>query len=141
MIETLDLCMPHRPKFSDFFNLCLHLVFVICGQNHQIFINGDQSGKEMIIRTIENVNDFSDIRHSYLKNLSASTKKRQEKLLQDHYFLCECTRCLDTKSDELKNSLKCGSANCSGCVPVTTGNCIEKGNLFKGIVIICIRNL
>ena len=25
----------------------------------------------MIIRTIENVNDFSDIRHSYLKNLSA----------------------------------------------------------------------
>ena len=85
------------------------------GHNHQIFTNGDQSGKEMIIRTIENVNDFSDIRHSYLKNLSASTKKRQEKLLQDHYFLCECTRCLDTKSDNLKNSMKCTNCN-SGCV-------------------------
>ena len=108
-------CLPHQPKFSDFFNLYLHWVSVISGQNHQIFINGDQSGKEMIIRTIENVNDFSDIRHSYLKNLSASTKKRQEKLLQDHYFLCECTRCLDTKSDNLKNSMKCTKCN-SGCV-------------------------
>ena len=50
-----------------------------------------------------------------LKNLSASTKKRQEKLLQDHYFLCECPRCLDTKSDNLKNSMKCTNCN-NGCV-------------------------
>ena len=112
---TPIFCLQYRPKLSDFLCMSSFWVSVIRGQNHQIFINGDQSGKEMIIRTIENVNDFSDIRHSYLKNLSASTKKRQEKLLQDHYFLCECTRCLDTKSDNLKNSMKCTNCN-SGCV-------------------------
>ena len=100
------------------------------GHNHQIFTNGHQSGKEMIIRTIENVNDFSDIRHSYLKNLSASTKKRQEKLLQDHYFLCECTRCLDTKSDNLKNSMKCTNCN-SGCVLKLVKKWVSKGQLIS----------
>ena len=43
-------------------------------------------GKDMIIRTIANVNNFSDLRQSYLQNLAATTKKRREKLLQDHYF-------------------------------------------------------
>ena len=27
-------CLPHRPKFSDFFNLCLHWVSVVCVRNH-----------------------------------------------------------------------------------------------------------
>ena len=56
------------------------------------------------MRTIEKVEDFSHIRQSYLNNLSLSTlstKKRREKLMEDHYFLCECTRCMDTKSDKL----------------------------------------
>ena len=79
----------------------------------------------MVIRTIENVGDFSDIRHSYLKNLTASTRKRREKLLQDHYFFCECTGCMDTNSDNLKNSLKCSS--CKGCIPVKSGVCTECG--------------
>ena len=30
-------------------------------------------------------------------------------------FLCECSKCLDTKSDDLKNSMKCTNCN-SGCV-------------------------
>ena len=33
-------------------------------------------GKDMIIRAIENVNNFSDLRQSYLQNLTATTKKR-----------------------------------------------------------------
>jgi hypothetical protein len=28
-------CLPHRPKISDFFDLCLHLVSVVCGYNAQ----------------------------------------------------------------------------------------------------------
>ena len=27
-------CLPHRPKFSDFFDLCLHWVSVVRGQGH-----------------------------------------------------------------------------------------------------------
>ena len=101
----------------------------------------DHSGKEVVVRTIDNVKDFSDIRISYLKVLYANTEIRRKKLLESHYFLCECPKCLDEKSDDLKNSLKCGSANCSGCVPVTTGNCIEQGNLFKGIDDKSVRSL
>ena len=101
----------------------------------------DHSGKEVVVRTIDNVKDFSDIRISYLKVLYASTEIRRKKLLESHYFLCECSKCLDEKSDDLKNSLKCGSANCSGCVPVSTGNCIEQGNLFKGIDDKTVRSL
>ena len=81
------------------------------------------NGKEMIIRTIDKVEDFSKIRHSYLKILTANTKKRREKLLQDHYFLCECPKCLNTDSDILKNSTKC--QNCEGCVPISKGTCIK----------------
>ena len=28
------ICLPHRPKFSDFFDLCLHWVSVVRGKNH-----------------------------------------------------------------------------------------------------------
>ena len=101
----------------------------------------DHSGKEVVVRTIDNVKDFSDIRISYLKVLYANTEIRRKKLLESHYFLCECPKCLDEKSDDLKNSLKCGATNCSGCVPVTTGNCIEQGNLFKGIDDKTVRSL
>ena len=45
-------------------------------------------GKEVIIRTTENVSDFSDLRISYLKNLTETTRQRQEKLLQNYHFLC-----------------------------------------------------
>ena len=55
-------------------------------------------------------------------------------MLESHYFLCECSKCLDEKSDDLKNSLKCGADNCDGCVPIKA---IETGiislivNIFK----------
>ena len=28
-------CLPHRPKFSDFFDLCLHWVSIVRGPDHQ----------------------------------------------------------------------------------------------------------
>ena len=31
-------CLPHRPKFSDFFDLCLHWVSVVRGQTHSCVI-------------------------------------------------------------------------------------------------------
>ena len=81
-------------------------------------------GKDMIIRAIDNVNNFSDLRQSYLQNLTATTKKRREKLLQDHYFFCECSNCVDIIKDHTKSSLRC--PNCvKGCVPLLTGKCIE----------------
>ena len=81
-------------------------------------------GKDMIIRSIEKVNDFSELRHSYLQNLTASTKIRREKLLQDHYFLCECSNCQDVTKDQMKSSLLCPNCN-RGCSPLGTGKCID----------------
>ena len=39
--------------------------------------------------------------------------------MESYYFLCECSRCLDVKSDQLKSSLLC--SECNGCVPICTG--------------------
>ena len=33
-------CLPHRPNFSDIFNLCLHWVFVVRGCTHAIVSQG-----------------------------------------------------------------------------------------------------
>ena len=49
-------------------------------------------GKEMIIRTINNVEDFSDLRISYLLKLYENTSRRRQKLLKEYYFLCNCSR-------------------------------------------------
>ena len=81
-------------------------------------------GKDMIIRSIENVNNFSDLRHSYLQNLTATTKIRREKLLEDHYFLCQCSNCQDVIKDQMKSSLLCPNCN-KGCSPLVTGKCID----------------
>ena len=51
-------------------------------------------GKEVIIRTIaENVSDFSDLRISYLKKLTETTQQRQDHLLENYHFLCDCSVC------------------------------------------------
>ena len=77
----------------------------------------------MVIRTIEEVNDFSELRHSYLKKLTASTQKRRDKLMQDHYFLCQCPKCQDVVADQMKSSLVCPS--CKGCVPTVNASCLN----------------
>ena len=81
------------------------------------------NGKHMIIKTIENVESFDDLRQSYLTifHLTASTKKRREKLMKDHYFFCECSKCKDVPADQMKSSLIC--IKCKGCIPVKIGAC------------------
>ena len=81
-------------------------------------------GKEVIIRTTEYVSDFSDLRISYLKNLTETTQQRQEKLLQNYHFLCDCSTCKDEIKDQTKSSLLC--PNCKlGCVPLVIGKCMD----------------
>ena len=64
-------------------------------------------GKELVVRTIENVDDFSQLRISYLPNLFEKTESRRQKLMQDYFFLCQCSRCQDQSSDLMKSSLNC----------------------------------
>ena len=81
-------------------------------------------GKEMIIQTIDNVEDFSDLRISYLLKLYENTSRRRQKLLKEYYFLCQCSRCLDFESDQLKSSVLCSDC-LTGCVPIKTGICLD----------------
>ena len=81
-------------------------------------------GKEMIIRCIENVNNFSELRLSYLQDLTATTKIRRQKLLEKYYFLCECSNCQDNIKDQMKSSLLCPNCN-KGCSPLVTRKCID----------------
>ena len=32
-------CLPHQPKFSDFFDLCLHWVSVVLGSSHTVLLS------------------------------------------------------------------------------------------------------
>ena len=77
-------------------------------------------GKEMVVRTIEDVEDFSDIRICYI-NKTEKTLERK-KLLKKHYFFdCKCLRCVDPNSDAKHTSLKCKS--CLGWVNEKTKIC------------------
>ena len=81
-------------------------------------------GKDVIIRTTENVSDFSDLRISYLKNLTQTTQQRQETLLENYHFFCDCSTCKDEIKDQMKSSLLCPSCNL-GCVPLVIGKCMD----------------
>ena len=77
-------------------------------------------GKEMIVRTIHEVENFSDVRISYID----VTKKTQDrkKVLKEHYFFdCKCLRCEDANHDAKHTSLKC--KNCPGWVYEKTKIC------------------
>jgi len=81
-------------------------------------------GKNLIVRTIaEKIEDFSDIRLSYYRDLRHTTEVRRQSLLQTHYFLCECSNCMDVEKNELKTSMVC--KNCEGCVPAVSGICCD----------------
>ena len=74
----------------------------------------------MIVRTIEDVNQYSDIRISCFYMIEKTHERK--KYLQEHYFFdCKCVRCEDPKSDAKYASLKCKS--CSGWVPESTMSC------------------
>ena len=79
-------------------------------------------GKELVVRTIENVDDFSQLRISYLPNLFEKTESRREKLMQDYFFLCQCSRCQDQSSDLMKSSLNCSKCK-QGIGVISTMDC------------------
>ena len=66
-------------------------------------------GKELVIRCIseEKIENISDLRISYIPNLYESTERRRDLLMEDYYFECQCSRCLDEISDHWKTSLLC----------------------------------
>ena len=77
-------------------------------------------GKEMVVRTIEDVENFSEIRICYIDKTEKTHNRR--KLLKEHYFFdCKCLRCEDPNSDAKHTSLKCKS--CPGWVNESTKIC------------------
>ena len=77
------------------------------------------NGKEIIIRAIENVNSFEDLRITYIPKLYESTSRRREILTRDYYFFCQCLKCQNMDLDAKKNSLLC--PKCKDCIPITIG--------------------
>ena len=86
-------------------------------------------GKEIIIRAVEDVKNFEDLRISYISCLFENTQKRRDELMKKYYFECKCPKCLDEKGDGLKSSLIC--EKCSGCVPISTLICIDCNLTFE----------
>ena len=82
-------------------------------------------GKNMIIRTIENnVEHFNDLRFSYLPKLYERTMERKIRLVKSYYFICDCSTCQDSNSDQMKSSLKCSECKDEeNCVPIESGVC------------------
>ena len=78
-------------------------------------------GKEQLFKTIEDVENFSDLRISYLGQLNENTEKRRELLMNSKFFHCECRKCLDVPRDQLKSSLIC--SQCGECVSTMNGKC------------------
>ena len=77
-------------------------------------------GKEMFVRTIEDVENFSEIRISYL-DITEKTVERKKRLKELYFFDCKCLRCEDPNSDAKHTSLKCKS--CPGWVNENTRIC------------------
>ena len=53
----------------------------------------DFNGKEVIIKALGKVKDFSDIRFSYLPSLNLSKAERKKRLQDGFHFDCNCLRC------------------------------------------------
>jgi len=87
-----------------------------CAPNANIVFQG----KTLILRTIENISDFKDIRIAYT-NILASTEDRRKALKEQYYFECTCTKCQSGEKDDEKRSLIC--QNCQGCVPISNLVC------------------
>ena len=91
-----------------------------CAPNAQVhFI-----GKELAVRAIEDIEDFSKVRVSYLPDIATFSFVRK-KLLKDAYFFdCTCPRCRDPDEEDAKlQSLKC--KRCKGWVDCTSLKCSE----------------
>ena len=113
--------------FGEFVNIGIGLYLDASAIDHSCDFNTlyVSKGKEIILRTVNLVEDFNDLRITYIPNLSDRTKHRRKELMDKYFFLCDCMRCQDPISDSLKSSILCPSCNI-GCVPaLENGTCID----------------
>ena len=87
-------------------------------------------GKQMILRTLDNVTDFSSLRIAYTR-LIGTIEDRRKDLIEQYYFFCDCIKCNDIESDRLKTSLICSHLECRGCVPGKSTQCGNFRNLLS----------
>ena len=85
-------------------------------------------GKEMVVRAIEDVDNFSEIRISYFDERE-KTEERKNYLKKVYFFDCKCVRCEDPNSDAKFASLKCKS--CPGWVHEDTMICSSCNQTLK----------
>ena len=86
-------------------------------------------GKEMVVRTIDDVENLSEIRISYIV-VRENTIERKKELKKTYSFDCKCVKCEDPNSDAKFSSLKCKA--CPGWVHDSTkicSSCFQKLNL------------
>ena len=86
-------------------------------------------GKEMVVRTVEDVEDLSEIRIEYIEGHKRS-HERKLSLRENYFFDCKCVKCEDPNSDAKFSALKCKA--CPGWVNDSTmicSSCFQKLNL------------
>ena len=96
-----------------------------CAPNATWYINEGINRKEIIVRAIEDVDKFENLRFSYLLNLFEPKEIRRESLMKSHHFHCECTKCLDEESEKLKSSILCPNCEDNGCIPISSRICMN----------------
>jgi len=73
------------------------------------------SGKVAVVRCIEAVANFRDVRIAYTDLVSPRAKRRTE-LSNQYYFQCQCPECqLLSEESKWRESCKTGSVVCTGC--------------------------
>ena len=85
-------------------------------------------GKAVVVRIIEDVENFSAIRVSYFEACE-KTHERREYLRENYFFNCTCLKCENPDSDAKFSSLKCKS--CPGWVHEITRICIGCNQSLK----------
>jgi len=72
-------------------------------------------GKTIMVRSVEAIPSFREVRISYT-NLVGPRDKRRKELADQYYFECQCTECQLTADGSLhRENLKLGSVVCPGC--------------------------
>ena len=108
-----------------------------CSPN-AIFVT--KNGKEISIRALEKVENFSEVRISYIKP-SDNTENRRNKLKLHYHFDCECRLCEDEEKDNCRSSMLCPKAKIGDldyyehCVPMKTAQCIKCGSRISKKII------
>ena len=89
-------------------------------------------GKEIVVRAIEDVENFSTVRIEHNIDVTKNSRERKRQLKKIYHSDCKCERCEDPNSDAKFKSLKC--KRCSGWVYESTkicSQCNQKSNFDK----------